>query len=242
MDQINLDPRSEIFADRLGNFLLERSILDKSAVGRARSAQAKTNERFDFVLSRLGLIPEGSIAKILAEFLSLGFVDGEGLPDRPVLEDGVRPSFLKANKILPIGFNGEALVVAVADPFNGDAIQSLSYLVDRPIEQRLAAPSDVEKALDRLYQKADAEQEEEDAAPGIAPGGEAIEDDVRRLQDLASEAPVIRLVHDLIGRAVEHARFRYPYRAARGLRCASASASTACCIRSRPCRRRCVRR
>jgi len=202
MDQINLDPRSEIFADRLGNFLLERSILDKSAVGRARSAQAKTNERFDLVLSRLGLIPEGSIARILAEFLSLGFVEGESLPERPVLEDGVRPSFLKANRILPIGFNGETLVVAVADPFNGDAIQSLSFLVDRPIEQRLAAPSDVEKALDRLYQKAEADQEDDETAPGIVPG-DAIEDDVRRLQDLASEAPVIRLVHDLIARAVE---------------------------------------
>jgi general secretion pathway protein E len=203
MENETFDPRSETFADRLGNFLLERSILDRAALGRARSAQAKTNERFDFVLTRLGLIPEGNIAKILAEFLSLDFVETEGLPDRPVLENGVRPSFLKANRILPIGFNGEALIVAVADPFNTDAIQSLSYLVDRPIEQRIAAPSDVEKALERLYQKPDAELVEEEVAPGIVPAGEAIEDDVRRLQDLASEAPVIRLVHDLIGRAVE---------------------------------------
>src|SRR5919108_4333280 len=170
MDQLVLDPRSEIFADRLSDFLLERGILDKSAIGRARSAQAKTNERFDFVLSRLGLIAEGSIAKILAEFLSLGFVEGERLPDGPVLEDGVRPSFLKTNKILPIGFDGETLIVAVADPFNSDAVQSLSYLVDRPIEQRIAAPSDVEKALERIY-KAAAEQEEEEPGLGVVTGG-----------------------------------------------------------------------
>jgi hypothetical protein len=89
MEPDTLDPRSETFADRLGSFLLERAILDRSALARAKSAQAKTNERFDFVLTRLGLIPEGQIARILAEFLELGFVDAERLPDRPVLENGV---------------------------------------------------------------------------------------------------------------------------------------------------------
>ena len=198
-----LDPRSESFADRLGIFLLERGILDKSAVSRAKSAQAKTNERFDLVLTRLGLIPEDRIARILAEFLSLGFVETGQLPDRPVLENGVRPSFLKDNRILPIGFNGDALIVAVADPFNTDAIQSLSYLIDRPVEQRIAAPSDVEKAFDRLYQNTDAAKDDDKAASEVPTGGEAIEGDLRRLKDLASEAPIIRLVHDVIARAVE---------------------------------------
>ena len=198
-----LDPRSETFADRLGAFLLERRILDKSALSRAKSAQAKTNERFDLVLTRLGLIPEGVVARLLAEFLALRFVDKDDLPERPVLENGVRASFLKDHRILPIGFSDDALIVAVADPFNTEPIQSLSYLVDRRIEQRIAAPSDVEKALDRLYQNADFAQDAEKAIPAIPAGAEAIEDDVRRLKDLASEAPVIRLVHDLIARAVE---------------------------------------
>jgi general secretion pathway protein E len=194
------DPRSEAFADRLGQFLLERGILDKSALGRARSAQAKTSERFDLVLSRLGLVPEAQVARLLADFLSLAFVEGEELPQHRVLENGVRPAFLKANRILPVVFNGDALVVAVADPFNQDAIQSLSYLIDRPVEERVAAPSDIEKALDAFYQ--DGEADAEDDAGPLA-HGETIDDDVRRLKDLASEAPVIRLVHDLIARAVE---------------------------------------
>jgi len=198
-----LDPRSEVFADRLGTFLLERGLLDRSAVSRAKSAQAKTKERFDLVLTRLGLIQEAGIAKMLAEFLSLDFVGSDELPDRPVLENGVRPSFLKDNGILPIKFNGDALIVAVKDPFNTDAIQSLSYLIDRPVEQRIAAPSDVEKAFERLYQNTDFAKNDDEAARELPTGAEAIEDDVRRLKDLASEAPVIRLVHDLIARAVE---------------------------------------
>jgi len=203
MDNDTLDPRSETFADRLGTFLLERGLLDKAAVLRARSARAKANERFDLVLARLGLIPEARIARILAEFLSLGFIETQDLPDRAVVDNALRPGFLKTNKILPIALNGDALIVAVADPFNTDAIHSLSYLIDRPIERRMSAPSDIEKALERLYQEADAERDDPKVLPGVLAGSEAIEDDVRRLKDLASEAPVIRLVHDLIARAVE---------------------------------------
>jgi general secretion pathway protein E len=202
MDQQIPDPRSEAFADGLSSFMLERGILDRPAIGRAKSAQAKTSERFDFVLTRLGLIPEAQVARLLSDFLALSFLESDQLPDRRVLENGVRPGFLRANRILPIAFNGEALVVAVADPFNKDAIQSLGYLIDRPIEQRIAAPSDVESALEALYSDEEVEDDEDRAGAGLS-DGETVDDDVRRLKDLASEAPVIRLVRDLIARAVE---------------------------------------
>jgi general secretion pathway protein E len=92
----------------------------------------------------------------------------------------------------------------MADPFNTEAVESLSYFIGRRVERRIAAPSDVEKALERLYLENEAdEQRDADQASELSSAGAAIEDDVRRLKDLASEAPVIRLVHDLIVRAVE---------------------------------------
>jgi general secretion pathway protein E len=197
------DPRSKDFVDRLGEFLLQRGFLDRPAVNRAKSAQAMTNERFDLVLTRLGLLPEAKIANILAEVLSIAFVERNGLPDRLILDGAVRPQFLKDNKIWPIEFKDDTLVVAVADPFNIDAIQSLSYLINRPVEERIAAPSDIDLALERLPSEAEPHRPDELPAIESPPSTLAADDDVRRLQDMASEAPVIRLVHDLIARAVE---------------------------------------
>src|SRR5690606_27093388 len=57
---------------------------------------------------------------------------------------------------------------------------------------------DIERALERLYGRG-----ETATAVAGAEAGPASEDDVRRLEDMASEAPVIRLVHDLVTRAVE---------------------------------------
>src|SRR5204862_2467455 len=58
-------------------------------------------------------------------------------------------------------------------------------------------------ALDRLYAEADANGNSAEPLEAMASDGEPAEDDVERLRDLASEAPVIRLVNQLIARAVE---------------------------------------
>jgi general secretion pathway protein E len=61
------------------------------------------------------------------------------------------------------------------------------------------AAGEIERALERLYGRGGTVAVEAHTAEA----GPASEDDVRRLEDMASEAPVIRLVHDLITRAVE---------------------------------------
>jgi general secretion pathway protein E len=61
-------------------------------------------------------------------------------------------------------------------------------------------PSEIEAALERLYEKEEAADEDDELRAGF---GEVSEDDIEHLKDLASEAPVIRLVNQIIQRAVE---------------------------------------
>ena len=70
-------------------------------------------------------------------------------------------------------------------------------------------PIELEAALERLYP-------DEDAAADRDAEGDAHEDDTERLKDLASEAPVIRLVNQLISAGGGDAGIRHPYRAVRG--------------------------
>ena len=69
--EITIDPRSEAFVERFGGFLVERGILGELTVKRAVRAQQQSGERFDLVLTRLGLIPEADLARILADYLGL---------------------------------------------------------------------------------------------------------------------------------------------------------------------------
>ena len=196
------NPRSNEFARRFGQFLVDRGILDELGVRRAQLAQTQARERFDVVLMRLGLISDAVMAKILADYTGLRLMSANDIPALPLFSDQIELSFLRLSRILPLSDNGDRINVAVADPFNLEPVAALSFLLGRPVERFLGPDGEIERAIERLY--GDSETKSDGGRSATAPlADKAIEDDVRRLEDMASEAPVIRLVHDLISRAVE---------------------------------------
>ncbi len=71
------------------------------------------------------------------------------------------------------------------------------------VEVAVAVPLELEAAFERLYADTEDNGDPAEILEDTASGAEPAEEDVARLKDLASEAPVIRLVNQLIARAVE---------------------------------------
>ncbi|MEQ1710868.1 MAG: type II secretion system ATPase GspE [Hyphomicrobium sp.] len=196
-----MDPRSSDFADRFGAHLMASGALDELAVRRAQRAQKQSSERFDLVLTRLGLLPEAHLTKALAGFLGLTVAMPSDFPMASVHADRLQLPFLKSHHVLPLADESDRLVLAVADPFDTEAVAAVSFLFEQPVTCCLATASDIDTAIDRLYGNNSAGAIA--LTVGDADGGDVSDDDVRRLADLASEAPVIRLVQELIARAAE---------------------------------------
>jgi general secretion pathway protein E len=199
------DPRSAAFAERFGAFLKAQAGLADPALSRAERAMRETGERFDLVLTRLGLVPEGDMARLAAQFLGRAFITAGEMPDVPLDIEGLDPAYLKQAGIVPVREDGETLVIATGDPFQTDSEAALSYLLGRPVIAAVAAERDIARTLERHYRAGG--EPAGYAVPGAQSSDRASDrardDDVRRLADLASEAPVVRLVHDTIVRAVE---------------------------------------
>ena len=198
----DLDPRSEEFAKQFGDFLLEGRNLDEISVRRAQRALSQSGERFDVVLIRLGLLSDVLMAKALSDYSGMRLVSSREFPEQALLVDRLQVPFLKSNKILPIAEGPEGVVVALADPFNRDAVSALAFLLDRPIECCIAPEGDLDRAITRLYGSG-TEKPQAGATEPAAQGEQAHDEDVRRLEDMASEAPVIKLVQEFIVRAVD---------------------------------------
>ena len=195
------DPRSAEFADQFGKFLLSAKLLDELALSRAQRAQRQSGERFDFVLMRLGLLSDAVMAKALADYCGMPLISQSDFPASALPLEQIDVAFLKLNRLLPIADVGGEIKVAVADPFGSEAVEALSFLLGRTVKACLAPDGDIAGAIERLYVN---------AAPAMATAAEiqpaavvdaASDDDVQRLEDMASEAPVIRLVQELIVRA-----------------------------------------
>ena len=166
---------------------------------RAQRAQKQSGERFDLVLTRLGLLPDVEMARLLADFLGMPLAEAKDLPQVPLLAEHLAAQLPRQQPPDPAWpKQGETIVVATADPFNTDPIAAIGFLLGRPVEARLMAGSIVERAIQEIYGRAGAVGAEQEPA-----AGQASDEDVRRLEDMASEAPIIRLAHDLITRAVD---------------------------------------
>jgi general secretion pathway protein E len=184
--------------EELATLLVQRGC-DARAVERGRRVAAESGQRLESVLLQLGLVGERDLAAAFAELLQTEVVVPSRYPDSlPDAAAAVAPRFLRSARALPLAVEHGTLVVALADPldrFTADAIAAATGL---PVRVEVAVPIELEAALDRLCPAEDAA-----AQPDAETGGDPLEEDAERLKDLASEAPVIRLVNQIIARAVE---------------------------------------
>ena len=178
--------------------LYDRGKVTAGDLARARRLADDAGELLPRMLVRLGLVSERDMAQAMGEVLGLPLVDDSAFPSEPVAEGLFPLRFLKDARVLPLAENEERILVAVADAADPFVLSAVAMAAGKPVEAAVALPSEIDSALARLYEKP-AETGPE-AEPEL---GDFDEEDIEHLKDLASEAPVIRMVNNLIQRAVE---------------------------------------
>jgi len=198
-------PKDTAFAKAFGDLLESESLVDAAAISRARRAAEAASERLDFVVVKLGLMSESDLCIAYAAYCHLPLVGPGDLPDEAVLADRLKLAFLKANRMLPISFDGKSLLIATADPFVEEVAQAIRYMLDVKVNLAVIAPAEIERALRMLYRDAVGEIHTDEEQIAALVSGDGSEFDIERLRDIANEAPVIRLVNQIISGAVERA-------------------------------------
>ncbi len=189
-------PRQDM--DDLAHLLMEQGHCDIKTLDRARRVATESGQRLDSVMIQLGLVSERGLAEAYAALLGTSVVKPDRYPEEPLLPERLTTRFLRTARALPILLDGDTLVVAATDPLDAFTPAAIAAATGKRVVLEVAVPIEIEAAFDRLYRDETAEAETE--------GGEddaPLEEDAERLKDLASEAPVIRLVNQLIARAVE---------------------------------------
>ncbi len=196
-------PKIKFGRKRFGQYLIERNRISTKDLDRALSLQKESGTKIARILIDMGFLTERDACQILCEQLGFPYLDGEQFPDSiPDILDKVPLKFLRANHILPLQLDAERglLHVGVEDPNNLVALGSLRLQTGCSLQLSMCTASDIQEALERLYGEGASQLEK------IVDGVDHLDenyDDVEHLKDLASEAPVIRLVNLIISRAVE---------------------------------------
>ncbi|MBV8653648.1 MAG: Flp pilus assembly complex ATPase component TadA, partial [Alphaproteobacteria bacterium] len=193
---------SAAFEQALDRLLVESGAIDRRGLDRARRVASEGGARLDAVLTQLGLITERGLAEALGKLLALPLAGPQDYPETAIAPDRLKVLFLRKARTLPIAIDETTITLAMADPLDHFTRAAIASATGRDVAVRVAVPIDLEAAFNRLYTERPAAAEDGLAAREEAESGGG-EDDAERLRDLASEAPVIRLVNQMISRAVE---------------------------------------
>ncbi len=195
------DVNQESFGQRFGDLLVRRGKLDAGGLQRALRAQTLGEEGLHTLLPKLGMVSESDVAEMLAEILELDLATRDDYPMEPLHNERLSVNFLRSSRIIPLSDTDNVLTVAMADPLDEYAINALRLHAGKPVSAKVGIPADIDAALERLLSVSTSD---DDSIDSLDAGlDDDLIDDVERLRDLASEAPVVRIVNRLISSAVD---------------------------------------
>jgi general secretion pathway protein E len=172
----------------------DAAAIDQSQGNSQRNAQSTANGK----LWELTELSPNGLADEVARFYRLPRVSLQDMLQAGSLAASFSPRFLRETLVFPYRSPDSDAALAMADPADLAALRAAEIVLGPDIKVTIAAADDLGTALDQRL--ADDGAEARTDGDGFS---QLREDDIESLRDLASGAPVVRAVNDLLEKAVE---------------------------------------
>jgi general secretion pathway protein E len=183
---------------RLGEILIGRKLISQEDLERALELQKERGDKIGKTLVDMGFIAMRDVLAALSEQLEVPLVAIDAPPYVSAETEALSPRFLRQFHCLPLSREDHTITLAMADPLDVETIAAVRHCTGLKISTVLAPEQEIVDAIDKYYGESAARSE----ADFDFQAGEMSED-LEHLRDMASEAPVIRLVNAIIASAVE---------------------------------------
>ncbi|MBR1120137.1 Flp pilus assembly complex ATPase component TadA [Bradyrhizobium lablabi] len=188
----------DLSAETFRQHLLEKYSLPAKARARFENASSSTSTRPLRELWEATDLSASDFADEVSDYFGVVRLSLPQLLAATPCLDGFSRRFLRESTIFPVRAPNGNYRLAVADPSDTAAIRAAEIVFGAPVEVAVASFEDITTVLDQRIEADDAANDK--AANGPS---QQSDDDIESLRDLASGAPVVRALNDLLERAVE---------------------------------------
>ena len=185
---------------KIGEILVNNGKATESGINEGLVQQKTTNEKIGTTLIEMGLIEEDDFATAYGQQLGYKKADNFILLEADSKVAALIPEdFARENRVLGVSSSDTTIVVAMEDPEDVVAIDSIKRLTNLNPDILIAGPTLLEKALDKVYGEIQKTAEVEQTIDSITvvSGDEGSQEEVDLSPDKASEedAPIVKLVN-----------------------------------------------
>jgi type IV pilus assembly protein PilB len=198
-----------------GELLVSKGLLGRRELTQALNEQRKHGGRLGEVLLRLNILNDSDVTHALAEHLSMEYIRFDDVAKinkkiARMLPEAVAKRFC----LVAIGEVDNKIIIAMADPLNVIAIDTITLKIKRQIKVVISSPQEIRKAIEVIYHGSDVEEQrlrdlvevevgkEEEDEQEDSFGEDILEADISS-EVAATKPPVIRFVDLLLSQAVK---------------------------------------
>lgn len=189
---------------RLGDVLIDASLISQEQLEHALSLQKKTKRRLGEVLVDGGVITEEELIEALQTQLGIDFIDLSQVDFDPELVHVISKNVARTYTVVPVKTTPDEVYLAMADPLNFVAIEAVKAATRKRVIPMVATREAILRTIARLY-----------GGEGAARAIEEMKRDIRKSSDDmqvfststlgddadVESAPTVRLVNNIIERA-----------------------------------------
>ena len=177
------------------DLLLKKGYVKKEDIQQAQEIQKKYYSHIGTILLNLGILSEIDYLKILSELFDISILNLEKFKElKPIKFKDIDENFYIENNIFPFYEQNDIVYIATNYSLKYDEILFFKSLINKEIKLFLATEETLQE-IKQLYFK-----EEDEEILNI----ESEDEEIEKLKELASEAPVIKLINKHFNKAVEY--------------------------------------
>ena len=194
---------------RLGEMLVENSLITEDRLKQALIDQKKAGLKLGQFLTRQGIVSEQQIIDMLSQQLKILKYHPDHYPLAVELSSFVPIEVAQKYQVAPLRKKGRLLTIAIVDPLDINALDYIEVLTNAEVEPVVCSERELNQLISSLYgtqsglgsimENMEIKSQDE-AQEEAAPDKEEVQ--VASLQDLAGEAPVVRLANSIFAQAI----------------------------------------
>ncbi len=184
---------------RLGDILLEANKITTEQLESALKIQNTSTKRLGEIFLDLGFLTEYEMIDTLSKQLSIAKVDLEKIYIDPEVARCIPKNAAQKHVLIPIYIRENALVVAMTDPLNVNAIDDIMFLTKKKIVPVITSKRSIEKAIELYFNRQVTDRAIEDLKREYDDGDEKTSTE---LAEDVQNAPAVRLTNSIINNAI----------------------------------------
>jgi type IV pilus assembly protein PilB len=192
-----------IIDQNIANVLIKEGVISREQLDQTLAEHRKTKENLTKIIGRLGFATDEMIKKTISKYYDVPYQELTKEYVEPNVIKMIKPEIARKFKTIPVNLIANQLTVAMSDPLNLIALDTLSFTVGKKIKPIVCKEETINRLIDHFFGTDEKIEDILDEPVGDSLFYYKTEEEPEKIELDPNAAPIIRLINFLLAQAIK---------------------------------------